>query len=158
VVKKVRSVAVPIPPEAESFAADFRSALLRVHEGFKPPTDRTFLLWQHEARRMVEIDGRTFVEARHLAVWLFRSTDEGAVFWRSVILSLPKFRDKYDALKAKAHSRQEGKNDGFHGSAILRAAEAHHQLKRAARASADLGPPVLGLAERATRELRRDDV
>lgn len=107
-----------VPPEAATFADDFRAALIRVHDGFKPPTDAAFESWRQEARRMLTIDKRPLDEARGLAAWLFAGTDEGAAFWRSVVLSVPKFREKYEQMKARA-SRNGGKGAAHHGSALL---------------------------------------
>jgi len=109
-----------VPPDAAKFADDFRAALIRVHDGFKPPTPAAFESWRQAARLMLATDKRPPDEARQLAAWLFAGKDEGAVFWRSVVLSVPKFRDKYDQLLAKARANHErGQGAAHHGSALL---------------------------------------
>lgn len=124
--------AAEIDPSALAFATDFRSALERVHPGFKPPTTTAFGKWVSEARTLLR--ERPEAEVRSLASWLFdaASPSEGASFWRSVVLSVPKFREKYDQLAARR--RQEGERDGRQRSAA--------------------GPGTSPLAERARAILR----
>lgn len=118
--KPVAKAPPEVPPDAAKFADDFVAALVRVHDGFRPPTPAAFESWRQDARRMLAIDKRPIDEARALAAWLFAGTDEGAVFWRSVVLSVPKFREKYEQMKAKARiARNGGKGAAHHGSALL---------------------------------------
>lgn len=65
------------------------------HNGSKRPaiTKR----WLDAARLLVDADGRDPAEVRTLMDWSQR--DE---FWRANILSLPKFREKYDQLRLAA--------------------------------------------------------
>ena len=53
--------------------------------------------WRTDARLMLDRDGRTVEDACALIAWA--TTDP---FWRSNILSMPKFREKYDQLRLKA--------------------------------------------------------
>ncbi len=52
--------------------------------------------WLDAARLLVERDGRSFEEIAAVMRWL--PTDD---FWPSVVLSMPKFREKFTALVAK---------------------------------------------------------
>jgi DNA-binding transcriptional ArsR family regulator len=53
--------------------------------------------WRTEARRLVEVDHRDPAEAEELLRWC-----QADPFWRSNIMSMPKFRAKYDQLRLKA--------------------------------------------------------
>ncbi len=53
--------------------------------------------WRTEARRMLDIDGRELDKTRNLIRW---SQADG--FWRKNILSMPKFRQRYDQLRLAA--------------------------------------------------------
>ena len=53
--------------------------------------------WRDAARLLIDRDGRTEDEAARLIDWCQR--DE---FWHANILSMPKFREKYDQLALKA--------------------------------------------------------
>ena len=54
--------------------------------------------WRDEARRMLDIDKRDFAKARGLIQWT-----QSDPFWRSNILSMPKFRKQYDSLRLRAN-------------------------------------------------------
>lgn len=56
--------------------------------------------WRNEARRMIDLDRRDPVEAERVMRWAL--ADE---FWMGNVLSMPKFRVKYDQLKIKAGIR-----------------------------------------------------
>jgi hypothetical protein len=58
--------------------------------------------WHQHARLMIERDGRDPDEAHRLIDWCQDDT-----FWQSNILSMPKFRQKYDALRLRA---QQGRH------------------------------------------------
>lgn len=70
--------------------------------------------WHTAARLLLDRDQRNPQEAHHLIDWATNDT-----FWRTNILSLPKFREKYDQLRLKA---QEG--NGFGRPAPQRPGEA----------------------------------
>jgi hypothetical protein len=53
--------------------------------------------WRDEARRMLDIDKRELDKARNLIRW-----SQADSFWRKNILSMPKFRQKYDQLRLAA--------------------------------------------------------
>lgn len=72
--------------------------------GAKKPT--VTKKWQDAARLMLDRDERPFDEAAALIRW--SQADE---FWRSNILSMPKFRTKYDTLKLQ--SKRKGKPKGY---------------------------------------------
>ena len=63
--------------------------------GSKRPT--VTKAWMDDARRMLDLDGREPEKAARLIRW---SQDDD--FWRANILSMPKFREKYDQLRLQA--------------------------------------------------------
>lgn len=64
--------------------------------GCKKPT--VSKAWRNEARLMLDRDGRDVEEAERVMRWALNDS-----FWKSNVLSMPKFRDKYDQLKIKAN-------------------------------------------------------
>jgi hypothetical protein len=68
-----------------------------VHNGAKKPaiTQR----WLNAGRLMLDTDNRDPAEAAHLIDWCQQDS-----FWKSNILSMPKFREKYDQLRLRAQS------------------------------------------------------
>lgn len=84
------------PPEAErSYPLSELLASLIAENGSKRPSIGKS--WRDAERLMVDRDGRDPAEAAALIRWC--QHDE---FWRSVILSMPNFRAKYDQLRLKA--------------------------------------------------------
>ena len=69
-----------------------------VDNGNKPPT--IGVGWKKAARLMLDRDNRPSDEAHRLIDW---SQDDR--FWRSNILSMPKFREKYDQLRLRAEEQ-----------------------------------------------------
>lgn len=63
--------------------------------GSKRPTVGT--TWHTAARLLLDRDGRPYAEAERLIRW--SQADE---FWRTNVLSMPKFREQYDRLRLKA--------------------------------------------------------
>lgn len=118
---KRQARAVPeVPSEAHAFAQDFRDALLKIHAGFKPPSANAFARWRQEARLLLAADERPPEEARDLASWLFTDPGEEAAFWRGNVLSVQKFRQKYDQLRAQQQRAEERKRGAAHrGSTLL---------------------------------------
>lgn len=51
---------------------------------------------------MIDLDGRDPARAANLIDWC-----QADPFWRSVVLSMPKFREKYDAIRLKATAEWE---------------------------------------------------
>jgi predicted DNA-binding transcriptional regulator AlpA len=88
------------------FTEDFCKALAGVHDGWKPPSESAYRNWCIEADRMLR--ERSESEARGLAQWLFTAQTEGAQFWRSNVLSVPKFRKQFDQLAAKKRHGENG--------------------------------------------------
>lgn len=80
--------------------------------------------WADEERRLIERDGRDPVEAERLVRWC--QNDD---FWRGNILSMPKFRGKYDQLLLQAKRTGKQSSPGM-SQAERRAAEI--QARRAA--------------------------
>lgn len=59
--------------------------------------------WHQAADRLMRVDGYTFEQCRQVLEWSQR--DE---FWQGNILSMPKFREKFDALKTRMLSERRG--------------------------------------------------
>lgn len=53
--------------------------------------------WRDSARLMLDADGRPLAEVKAVMRW---SQDDN--FWRSNVLSMPKFREKYDTLRLQS--------------------------------------------------------
>lgn len=71
----------------------------RVHaNGAKATISKT---WRDEARRLLDRDRRDFDEAMSLIDWATSHS-----FWSSNILSIPKFREKYDRLRLQSQQRE----------------------------------------------------
>ena len=118
-------------PKALAFATDFRTALERVHEGIKPPTDSAFRGWVKQSRLLLK--EREEAEVRSLAKWLFDTTgvSEGASFWRSNILSVPAFRKRFDQLQARKRQEEtHGKRQAASGRSTSDLAERARELVR----------------------------
>jgi hypothetical protein len=58
--------------------------------------------WRDEARRLLDRDGRELTKALNLIDWATSNT-----FWAPNILSMPKFREKYDQLQMQARREWE---------------------------------------------------
>ena len=61
--------------------------------------------WRDEARRLLDRDGRELPKALNLIDWATSNT-----FWAPNILSMPKFREKYDQLQMQAIREWEQRN------------------------------------------------
>lgn len=57
--------------------------------------------WQSDARLLLDVDRRPLDEARRLIDWC-----QDSDFWRSNVLSMGKFREKYDTLRLQASKDQ----------------------------------------------------
>lgn len=58
--------------------------------------------WVDAERLMLERDGRSYAEAERLIRWA-----QASDFWRANILSMPKFREKYDQLLLQAKAEKQ---------------------------------------------------
>lgn len=89
--------------------------------GSKRPT--VTVTWQTEARLLLDRDGRSPVEAETVMRWC--QDDE---FWKGVVLSMPKFRAKYDQLRLAMEraSRGSGPRED-RGARLMREAAARLQ-------------------------------
>lgn len=91
------------------------------HNGSKRPTIGKG--WLDAARLMIDNDHRTVEDAAALIRWC--QQDE---FWRGNILSMPKFREKYDQLRLAAQKRAGGyKTNTEHNLEFLRRMAAEEQ-------------------------------
>lgn len=77
-----------------------RLAELVVENGSRPPTITK--AWLDAARLLVQKDGRDPAEAMRVLEWSQRND-----FWKTNILSMPTFREKYDQLRLKAGTAAE---------------------------------------------------
>lgn len=71
--------------------------------GSKRPT--VSKAWMDEARRMIDLDKREPEKAARLIQWAQDDT-----FWRANILSMPKFREKYDQLRLQAEKERAARS------------------------------------------------
>lgn len=96
--RSTRSEAKPNPkneehPDARKLCD--RLAELMVGNGCKPPTIST--RWLTDARLLLTADGREFDHAVAVLEW-----SQADTFWRKNVLSMPKFRERYDQLRLAA--------------------------------------------------------
>lgn len=73
--------------------------LVKANGSKRPPITKT---WRTECRRMLDIDKRDPAKAEALIRWC-----QADSFWRSNVLSMPTFRQKYDQLRLKALAEWE---------------------------------------------------
>lgn len=73
--------------------------LIEANGSKRPTITRT---WRREARLMLDRDGRDFGKAKALIQWC-----QADRFWKTNILSMPKFREQYDQLRLKALEQWE---------------------------------------------------
>ena len=76
------------------FARKAFEEIQKVNPSHKKPNLES---WAEEVSRMVRIDKRTLFEMAELWVWVRQDP-----FWKTNVLSMSKFREKYDQLKMKA--------------------------------------------------------
>ncbi|MDQ0101139.1 hypothetical protein J2T10_000758 [Paenarthrobacter nicotinovorans] len=93
----------PVPSKNSSLSSDKLCELLAdliESNGSRRPT--VTKAWRDSARLLLEKDSRDVGEIERLLKWC-----QGDDFWKSNILSMPKFRDKYDQLRLKAGAATE---------------------------------------------------
>ena len=109
----------PIPPEPGPDptttsnevvgASEPRADVIRVCEyladaieqnGSKRPTVTKG--WQDEARRMLDLDGRSEDEVIRAIDWCQRGESDRAMFWRPNVMSMTKLRAKFDQMRLQA--------------------------------------------------------
>lgn len=111
-----RPVPEPDPTATSNEVAgtsDPRSDVLRICEyladaieenGSKRPTVTKG--WHDEARRMLDLDGRTEAEVVKAIDWCQRGDSDRARFWRPNIMSMGKLRAKFDQMRLQAANEQ----------------------------------------------------
>lgn len=104
----------PSRPDVDSVIQSF-SDLLKANDVKHKPGQA----WRTAARLLIDKDGYT--PEQILFVARFATTDE---FWKSNILSVPKLRDKFEALKIKAQAQNNPPPQRMDHSARMRAKEA----------------------------------
>lgn len=87
----------PTNPEAQKLAELLANQMVRNNPQAKIP--RNLSSWYVEAEKLLLVDNRPFQQAAEVLVWC--QTDQ---FWRSNILSMKKFREKYDQLFLRKNS------------------------------------------------------
>lgn len=97
--------------------------------------------WRNSARLLIDRDGYTPDQILYVA--RYATGDE---FWKSNILSLPKLREKFEALKIKAQAHNNPQSQRPDRSAMLRAKEAD-MLARFAAAQEQEQPPILQIED-----------
>lgn len=105
----------PVSPEARRLTLLFIEGLKREHPNIKIGSITS---WEKHVEKMLRVDNRIEKEIEEAISWLFYSTNDQAIFWRSNILSTCSFRKQYDrirALKAKNFSnyRMKEKNSAI---------------------------------------------
>jgi len=58
--------------------------------------------WQDEARRMLDLDGRSEAEVLKAIDWCQRGESDRARFWRPNVMSMTKLRAKFDQMRLQA--------------------------------------------------------
>jgi hypothetical protein len=104
----------PERPDIDRVISSF-SELLKANDVRHKPGQS----WRNAARLLIDRDGYT--PDQILFVARFATADE---FWKSNILSLPKLREKFEALKIKAQAANNPQPQRMDRSAMLRAKEA----------------------------------
>lgn len=83
--------------------------------------------WRTEARRLIDIDGRTPDQIIRAIDWCQSDT-----FWRANVLSMPKLREKYDQLRLAAEREQaQSRSADPRGDALRAAMERARALDEA---------------------------
>jgi hypothetical protein len=90
-----------VPPPKEEAPLSYLLAELIVANGSRTPT--VSREWAVEEDRMLRLDKRPQAEAEKLIRWCQTSS-----FWRAVVQSMPKFREKYDTMRLQAIEQAGG--------------------------------------------------
>jgi len=122
-----------VSDEAVTFAQAFADALRAREADARLPKDLG--AWERAADKMYRLDKRTVREATALANWLFNA-DGDAEFWRANVRSVPKFREKYETLRAQA-KRGGRKRDQEADRADPTGAIRRNRARRAAASARD---------------------
>ena len=83
--------------------------------------------WRTEARRLIDLDGRTPDQILRAIDWC-----QSDAFWRANVLSMPKLREKYDQLRLAAEREQaQSRSADPRGDALRAAMERARALDEA---------------------------
>lgn len=90
---------------AQHLTCEFLRAKGEAFPDAKPTTQSAYRGWEDAMDKILRIDGercadRTSENVTNLVSWLFRSEAKNAQFWKGVVLSVPKLREKWDQLMA----------------------------------------------------------
>lgn len=112
---KASSASEPERPDVEHVISSF-SGLLKAND---VKHNKPGKAWKDAARLLIDKDGYTVEQILYVA--RYATADE---FWKSNILSLPKLREKFEALKIKAQAQNRPQPQRMDHSARARAKEA----------------------------------
>lgn len=70
--------------------------------------------WHNDARRLIDLDGRELSKAENLIRWC-----QGDAFWRKNVMSMAKFRAKYDQLRLAAVEDWEKNKTGTSPDGVI---------------------------------------
>jgi hypothetical protein len=90
---------VPLPRADVSSICTLLADLIESNGSPRPKVTKT---WEDSARLLLDKDGRELESAARLIRWSQQSS-----FWKANILSMPKFREKYDQLRLQANQELE---------------------------------------------------
>jgi hypothetical protein len=129
----------PAPPEAVALC-DLLADLIEANGSKRPTVTEK---WKNEARLLLATgrngDGRPYAEAVSLIRWC-----QADAFWNSNIMSMPKFRQRYDRLRLQAQNGGADLGNRFHAEQL--------QLERAReRLPGEIVPMPDEVKERARR-------
>jgi hypothetical protein len=122
VVPKGTTGAAPAAPPEASHLCNLLADLIEANGSKRPEVTQR---WLDSARLMLQRDNRDVEQAEHLIRWA-----QASEFWRPNILSMPKFREKYDQLRlqeltAPVTTIRPQRSDATGERAIWEQAQAH---------------------------------
>lgn len=100
-----RSTSEPDRPDVEQLCRHLAARI--VGNGSRQPTITQ--KWRDEARRLLDRDGRTVDQVMTTIDWC-----QDSLFWRGNVLSMPKLREKYDALRLAAERERKEERERQH--------------------------------------------
>ncbi len=105
---------VPPPTEALEMAQLLSDLIFENYPNRTSPTEAQLVSWARDAEKVNRIDGHEWDQIRELIEWC-----QGDSFWKANILSMSKFRQKWNQLLAKKESdngrRSSPEPKGFAG-------------------------------------------
>jgi hypothetical protein len=87
---------VPPPAEALEMAQLLSDLIFQNYPNRTPPTESQLMSWAKDAEKINRIDGHSWEDIRELIDWC-----QADPFWRANVLSMSKFREKWNQLLAR---------------------------------------------------------